>query len=114
MIWAVGFNRRLHFKEMTWRHLNFFQHHCYITASVPRVRCPEHKVKQVDVPWARKGSSFTLLVEQAAMLLVREMPVMTTANLLEMNDKRLWRIVLHYVKTAMCLGSAGIGQSSRL
>ena len=89
------------FKEMTWRHLNFFQHHCYITASVPRVRCPEHKVKQIMVPWARKGSNFTLLFEQAAMLLVREMPVLTTANFLEMTDKRLWRIVLHYVKTAM-------------
>lgn len=89
------------FKKMTWRHLNFFQHHCYITASVPRVRCSEHKVKQVGVPWARNGSSFTLLFEQAAMLLVREMPVLTTANLLEMNDKRLWRIVLHYVKSAM-------------
>lgn len=35
------------------------------------------------------------------MLLVREMPVLTTANLLEMNDKRLWRIVLHSVKTAV-------------
>ena len=89
------------FKEMSWRHLNFFQHHCFITASVPRVRCPEHQVKQIDVPWARKGSSFTLLFEQAAMLLVREMPVLATAKLLEMNDKRLWRIVLHYVKSAM-------------
>ncbi len=54
------------FKEMTWRHLNFFQHHCYITASVPRVRCPEHKVKQVIAPWARKESNFTLLFEQSA------------------------------------------------
>lgn len=38
------------FKEMSWRHLNFFQHHCIISASVPRVRCPEHKVRQVLVP----------------------------------------------------------------
>lgn len=30
------------FQEKTWRHLNFFQHHCYIHASVPRVKCPEH------------------------------------------------------------------------
>lgn len=89
------------FKEMSWRHLNFFQHHCIISASVPRVRCPEHKVRQVLVPWARQGSSFTLLFEQAAMLLVREMPVLTTARLLAMNDKRLWRIVLHYVQAAM-------------
>jgi transposase len=86
---------------MTWRHLNFFQHHCYITAAVPRVRCQEHGVKQIEVPWARKGSKFTLLFEQAAMLLVREMPVLTTANILEMTDKRLWRIVQHYVKSAM-------------
>ena len=89
------------FKEMTWRHLNFFQHHCYITAAVPRVRCQEHGVKQIEVPWARKGSKFTLLFEQAAMLLVREMPVLTTANTLEVTDKRLWRIVRHYVKSAM-------------
>jgi hypothetical protein len=24
------------FAEFTWRHLNFFQHHCYITAKIPR------------------------------------------------------------------------------
>jgi len=35
---------------------------------VPRVRCQEHGVKQIEVPWARKGSKFTLLFEQAAML----------------------------------------------
>jgi len=86
------------FKEMTWRHLNFFQHHCYITAKVPRVRCLEHGVKQVLVPWARKGSHFTLLFEQAAMLFVREMPVLTTARLMEIDDKKLWRILEHYVR----------------
>ena len=30
------------FGEFTWRHLNFFQHHCYITAKVPRTDCPDH------------------------------------------------------------------------
>jgi len=89
------------FKEMTWRHLNFFQHHCYITAPVPRVRCKEHGVKRIQVPWARKGSKFTLLFEQAAMLLAREMPIRTTAEMLGITDKRLWRIVTHYVQTAM-------------
>ncbi len=58
-------------------------------------------MKQIEVSWARKGSKFTLLFEQAAMILVREMPVLTTATILEMTDKRLWRIVEHYVKTAM-------------
>jgi len=61
-------------KEFTWRHLNFFQHHCLITAKIPRTSCDEHGVKRVNVPWAREGSGFTLLFEQAAMALVREMP----------------------------------------
>lgn len=29
------------FKELTWRQLNFFQHHCYFTAPVPRIK-PGH------------------------------------------------------------------------
>ncbi len=89
------------FKEKTWRHLNFFQHHCYITAKVPRTKCPEHGIKTVKVPWARKGSRFTLLFEQAAMVLVKEMPVMAAARIMNMTDKSLWRIVFHHVERAM-------------
>ena len=89
------------FQEKTWRHLNFFQHHCYITASVPRTNCPEHGVKMVKVPWAHKGTRFTMLFEQAAMVLVREMPVAAASRIMGINDKRLWRIVFHYVNKAM-------------
>lgn len=89
------------FQEKTWRHLNFFQHHCYVRASVPRVKCPEHGVKLVDVPWARKGSAFTLLFEQAALTLAREMPVSAAARIIEVTDQRLWRIVGHYVAKAV-------------
>lgn len=89
------------FTEKRWRHLNFFQHHCYIMASVPRVKCPEHGVHLVEVPWARKGSAFTLLFEQAALALVREMPVLAAARLMDITDTRLWRIVQHYVRQAI-------------
>ncbi len=61
------------FSEKRWRHLNFFQHECYITASVPRVTGPEHGGGHlVEVPWARKGSAFTLVFEKAALALVVE------------------------------------------
>ena len=89
------------FQDKSWRHLNFFQHHCYVHASVPRVKCPEHGVKQIEVPWARKGSAFTLLFEQAALALAREMPVSAAARIIEVTDKRLWRIVEHYVSEAL-------------
>jgi len=89
------------FNSFTWRHLNFFQHHCYITARVPRTDCPEHGVKRITVPWARAGSRFTLLFEQAALILVREMPVLAAARIMAITDKRLWRIVEHYVAKAL-------------
>ena len=89
------------FAEFTWRHLNFFQHHCIITARVPRTDCPDHGVKRIHVPWSREGNRFTLLFEQAAMLLAREMPVLAAARIIGITDQRLWRIVEHYVGQAV-------------
>ena len=89
------------FESFTWQHLNFFQHHCFITARVPRVDCPDHGVKRASVPWARPGSHFTLLFEHAALILVREMPVLAAARFMGITDKRLWRIVEHYVRRAV-------------
>jgi transposase len=83
-----------------WRHLNFFQHEAYLHAEVPRVRCDDHGVRQVRVPWAREGSGFTLLFEALAMVLMREMPVRAAAKILGEHDTRLWRVLLHYVEAA--------------
>jgi transposase len=90
-----------YFQEKTWRHINFFQHHCYITAKFPGTRCPDHGVKTVKVPWAKKGSKFTLLFEQAALMLVRHMPVGPAARHMGITDNSLWRIVFHHVERAM-------------
>lgn len=88
-------------EEKTWRHLDFFQHQAYLTARVPRVECPEHKVRLVAVPWARPRSGFTLLFEALVMALVKEMPVATLAGLVGESDMRVWRIVHHYVDRAV-------------
>jgi transposase len=83
-----------------WRHLNFWQHPTYLSARVPRVRCPQHQVKQVSVPWARPESGFTLLFEAFILALAREMPISAIAGLVAEYDTRLWRIVRHYVGQA--------------
>jgi transposase len=89
------------FAERTWRHLNFFQHHCYVTAPVPRTDCPEHGIKTVTVPWAREGSHFTMFFEAMVMLLARQMPVAALAKYAHEHDTRIWRIVKHYVGKAV-------------
>ena len=83
-----------------WRHMNFWQHATFLSARVPRVECPEHKVRQVQVPWARAESGFTLMFEALVMALVKEMPVSAVGALVAEHDTRLWRIVRHYVDAA--------------
>ncbi len=87
-------------EEMTWRHLNFFQHEAYLHARVPRVRCPGCGVKRVSVPWARDGSGFTLLFEALAMTMMASMPVAAVGRLVGEHDTRLWRVLHHYVEEA--------------
>ncbi len=87
--------------ERTWRHLDFFEHRAYLVARVPRVRCPEHGVRRVRVPWARPGSGFSLLFEALVMTLVAEMPVAAVGELVGEHDTRIWRVVHHHVDRAL-------------
>jgi len=87
--------------QKTWRHLNFFQYRTYLHARVPRVECPGGcPVRQVQVPWARPRSEFTLYFEGLIMVLARDMPVKAIAELVGEHDTRLWRILDHYVNEA--------------
>lgn len=88
-------------KKRTWRHLDFFQHKTYIHCNVPRIKCGDHSINIVEVPWARKGSGFTLLFEAYVMELVKKMTVSQTSKLVREYDTRLWRIIHHYVEEAM-------------
>jgi transposase len=65
--------------EKTWRHLDFFQHKAFLHARLPRVRCPEHGVRQLSVPWARPGSGFTLLFEALVLRFAAAMPMAKVA-----------------------------------
>jgi len=87
-------------QERTWRHMDFFQHSAYLTARVPRCKCDQHGVKQVNVPWARPGSGFTLMFEALAMMIMPTMPMNAAARLLREHDTLLWRIGHHYVDAA--------------
>jgi transposase len=86
--------------EKKWRHLDFWQHRTELRARVPRIKCEEHGVLQAQVPWARPGSGFTLMMEAMILLLGQEMTVSAAASYLGENDTRLWRVLDHYVMAA--------------
>jgi len=87
--------------ERRWRHLDFFQYEAWLHADLPRVKCTDcAKTTQVQVPWAREGSGFTLLFEALALSLCQDLPVRQAAQQLRCNDKQLWRRIEHYVTAA--------------
>ena len=50
-------------RRRRWRHLDTCQLQTIVEADVPRVKCPEHGVRQVGVPWAEPGSKLTARLE---------------------------------------------------
>ncbi len=85
----------------TWRHLNFFEHQCYLHARVPRIKNKAGEVKTIIVPWASKNSGFTLLLEAFMMSLIEcEMPVSSVAKLIGELDQRVWNVFHRYVRQA--------------
>lgn len=105
--------------ERSWQHLNFFQHHCYLHAKVPRVKQKDGKIRTQPVPWARPRSGFTLLFEAFCMLLIEnEMPVNKAAKIVGVYPNRLWTIFNYWISRAHnadeieSLGQIGFDETS--
>jgi transposase len=89
-------------RERTWRHLNFFQHECYLHANVPRVKQADGTIQQVHVPWAAEGSSFTLLFEGYALALCKYgLSLSATGAMLGVDGRVIGRIIRRYVTEAL-------------
>jgi len=76
-------------KEKVWRHLNFFQHKAFLHCRVPRVECTECGIHQIKIPWARKSSGFTLLMDALIMVLSQNMPISEVAENIDEHDTRV-------------------------
>jgi transposase len=86
-------------KEKKWRHLNFFEHECYLHARVPRVKLPNGKVKLISTPWEGLSNGFTLLFEALLVQLCQAMPVNKVAQITKTSDDKLWDMLEKYIDT---------------
>jgi len=94
--------------DRTWRHLNFFEHECYLHARVPRVKLKDKSIRQVKVPWALPGSSFTLLFEDFAMSLVKlGLSNSACGRLLNIDGRRVGKIIRYRVSMALAVQELG-------
>lgn len=90
-----------HTEEITWRHLNVFQHRCEITCRLPRGKCRQcGHIFRVRPPWEGLSTHFTKEFEAFALLLMHQMPMSRVAKLVGETDTRLWRMLVRHVKAA--------------
>jgi transposase len=80
-----------------WKHLNFFEHECYLHARVPRVKLPNGKVKQITTPWEGLSNGFTLLFEAFLVQMCQAMPVSRVASITKTSDDKLWDMLEKYI-----------------
>ena len=108
-----------HAPARQWRHLDSCQFKTILHAAVPRVECPEHGVRQAAVPWALKGSRFTLLFERFAIDVLLATQTVTGAMLiLRTGWDQTWNIIQRAVargqlrKQAQAMPRIGIDEKA--
>jgi transposase len=56
-----------HVNERSWRHLDSCGYKTFVYAKIPRIKCSQHAIHQVNIPWAQAHSRFTLMFQQLAI-----------------------------------------------
>ena len=86
--------------KKTWKHLNFFEHECYLHARIPRIKKDDGSIRMISPPWSGAVSGFTLLFEALLMQLCKMMPVHNVSQLTGVSDYKIWRVLDIYIKVA--------------
>ena len=92
-----------HTSERQWRHLDTMQFQTILHAKPPRIKCPEHGVKQVHLPWAEKSSRFTILFERVAIAVLQATQTVKGAQEVLGTS---WDETWHILKKAVARGKA--------
>ncbi len=83
------------------RHLNFFQHECYLEVRVSRVRLPDGSVRLVEPDWVGQLSGFTLLFEAFVLMLAQQMSFAAVARIVNLSWHGVHAICSRYVELAL-------------
>lgn len=103
---ASGCSIHDHAPSRRWRHLDSCQMATIIECSIPRVRCDEHGVSQLPVPWAGPKSRFTLLFEARAIDAMLMCSRRSAAELLAVSEPSMRRIAENAVARGLAAKEA--------
>ncbi len=84
-------------KTKTWRHLNFFEHECYLVVRTPRIKPEGGGIQMIMPPWSGVVAGFTMLFEALILQLCIHTPVHQVGEILKIWDRKLWHVLDCYV-----------------
>jgi transposase len=87
-------------RNKTWRHLNLFDHECYLHVRLPRIKTKDGQVRMINPPWIGLVPGFTLLFEALIVQLCKNMPVHQVAKLINTTNYKIWTMLDKYVELA--------------
>lgn len=87
--------------EKQWRHLNFFEHECYLHARVPWLAITDTVKRLIDPPWSGLSNGFTMLFEVLVLQLASYMPVHTVSRIIGESDYKIWAMLERYVNKSL-------------
>ena len=90
-----------HAEERVWRHLDSCQFQTFLHAHPPRVRCLDHGVRQVKLPWAEPRARFTLLFERFAIEVLRQTSIQAAGRILGISWEEAWHLLDRAVERGM-------------
>jgi transposase len=84
--------------QKTWRHLNFFQHECYLHCRVPRIKLESGKTRIIKPPFAGLSNGFTLLFEALLLQLCKGMTIAEVERLTNESSHKIWDMLDRYIQ----------------
>jgi len=88
-------------RQREWRHLDTCQLMTIIQADMPRVKCADHGVLQVTVPWGEPGSGFTAMFEALAIWWLGEASITAVSGMLNLTWDQVDGIMARAVRRGM-------------
>lgn len=85
-------------RRRKWRHLDTCQYQTILVADVPRVKCQEHGVLTLPVPWAEPASGFTALFEALVIDWLKEASIQAVSRQLSLSWNAIDGIMQRAVK----------------
>ncbi len=89
-------------RRREWRNLDAWGYKTFLVCNVPRVRCPEHGVVTIRVPWAEGSSRYTAQFEAEVIALLKEASVKAVAGRMRLS----WNAVDGIMQRAVARGLA--------